>query len=164
MAKKPETPSTFTSDYWIWAEDPARLQGEPGTSGKWQVYVEREHIDEAWRTVSSMIEAERLGPGAKVSTALENPNSSSRPGLHVIIVYAADWRDLDDLRRILRELRDAGFAQGWVHFKRDRETRSGAYLNRGSRGVSVWNAAPGVNEISTKWLTGKRVVVTRAFS
>ena len=77
----------------------------------------------------------------------------------MIIVYATDWRDLDDLRRILRALRDAGVAQGWLHFKRDLETRSGAYLNRGSRGVSVWNAAPGGDEISTKWITGKRVIV-----
>jgi len=80
--------------------------------------------------------------------------------VHVIIVYAADWRDLADLRRILGILRDAGLAQGWIHFKRDRETRSGAYLNRGNRGVSIWNAAPGGCEISTKWLTGKRVVLS----
>jgi hypothetical protein len=160
MATPLEKPSTTTNDYWLWTEDPARVPGDPDTSGKWQVYVQREYVDEAWATIASMVEAGRLGPAAKVSTAKENPNSSSGPGLHVIIVYAANWRDLDDLHHILRSLRDAGLAQGWVHFKRDLETRSGAYLNRGSRGVSVWNAAPGGDEISTKWITGKRVVVT----
>lgn len=160
MAASLEKPSTTTSDYWLWSEDPASVPGDPDTSGKWQVYVQREYVDEAWAMIASMVETGRLGPAAKVSTAKENPNSSSRPGLHVIIVYAVDWRDPDDLRRILRALRDAGLAHGWVHFKRDLETRSGAYLNRGSRGVSVWNAAPGGDEISTKWITGKRVVVT----
>ena len=160
MVNPLEMPSTVTSDYWLWSENPARVPGDPKTSGKWQIYVQREYVDEAWSTIVSMVEADQLGPAAKVSTAKENPNSSSGPDLHVIIVYAADWRDLEDLRRILRALRDAGLAQGWVHFKRDLETRGGAYLNRGSRGVSVWNAAPGGDEISTKWTTGKRVVVT----
>ncbi|MHB1252207.1 MAG: putative phosphothreonine lyase domain-containing protein [Acidimicrobiales bacterium] len=160
MTMPSEIPSLSTSDYWIWAEDPSRAPGNPDTSGKWQVYVQREYVDEAWSTIASMVEQRQLGPAAKVSTVKENPNSPSGPGLHVIIVYASDWRDLNDLRRILRALHEVGLARGWLHFKRDLETRNGAYLNRGSRGVSVWNAAPGSDEISTKWVTGKRLVVT----
>ena len=159
MATPQQKPSQTTDEYWLWADDPARTLGDSDTSGKWQVYVKREYVDEAWGATASMVETGRLGPLAKVSTALENLNSAGDPDLHVIIVYATDWRDLDDLRRILRALRDAGVAKGWLHFKRDLETRSGAYLNRGSRGVSVWNAAPGGDEISTKWITGKRVIV-----
>ena len=79
----------------------------------------------------------------------------------VIIVYANDWRDTADVRRILKTLRRAGLAGGWVHFKRDRETLAGAYGVRGHRGVSVWNARPGGHdEISTKWITGRPVPVT----
>ncbi len=159
MAEQSEQPSNITNNYWVWAEDPERSEGDPDRSGKWQIYIRREHVDDVWRKVSKMVEDGLLGPAAKVSTAKENPNSPSGPELHVVIVYAVDWRDLADLRRILGILRDASLAQGWIHFKRDRETRSGAYLNRGSRGVSVWNAAPGGCEISTKWITGKRVVV-----
>jgi hypothetical protein len=153
-------PSKVTTDYFLHAHVPAGTLGSFDTVGKWQVYVQREHVDEAWTTVAAMVAAGQLGPAAKVSTAKENPNSSSSPDVHVVIVYAADWRDVADLRRILRALRGAGLAQGWVHFKRDRETYAGAYVNRGRRGVSVWNAAPGGDEISTKWVTGKRVVVT----
>lgn len=160
MTAQGEAPSTSTDEYWLFARAPDWAPANPDTSGKWQVYVSRELVDGAWRKVSAMVEAGQLGPAAKVATAKGNPNNPNGPDVHVIIVYAADWRDLDDLRRILRALRDADLAHGWIHFKRDRETRSGAYTNRGSRSVSVWNAAPDGDEISTKWLTGKRVVVT----
>ena len=74
--------------------------------------------------------------------------------------YAQDWRDLTDLRRILRKLRGNGLANGWVHFKRDRETLTGAYTVRGRTGVSVWNAPPGVDDFMTEWVIGKRLTVT----
>lgn len=87
----------------------------------------------------------------------------SGPDLHVIIVYAPDWRDVAQVRRILKSLREAGIARGWVHFKRDRETYAGAYVVRGRQGVSVWNARPGdTDEISTKWVTGNPILVTDA--
>jgi hypothetical protein len=95
-----------------------------------------------------------------VSTAKPNPNAVGAPNLHVLVVYASDWRDISDLRRILRKLREVGLAQGWVHFKRDSETRVGAYTVQGRTGVSVWNAPPGVDEITTKWVSGKRLTVT----
>ena len=85
--------------------------------------------------------------------------------MHVIIVYANDWRDTADVRRILKTLRQAGLAKGWVHFKRDRETLAGAYGVQGHRGVSVWNSRPGGHdEITTKWTTGKPVPVTEGNS
>lgn len=102
----------------------------------------------------------RARPAAKVSTAQPNPNAAGKHDKHVVIVYARDWRDLPDLRRILRTLRDFGLAQGWVHFKRDLETIANRYKVRGHKGVSVWSAPPGVEEISTTWITGKRLVVT----
>jgi hypothetical protein len=57
-------------------------------------------------------------------------------------------------------LREIRLAQGWVHFKRDRETLAGAYTVQGRKSVSVWNAPPGIDEITTKWVTGKRLTVT----
>lgn len=160
VSARRDLPSTIRNDYWVWAENRNHPDVNPETSGKWQLYVKRDKVDEAWSVVKGLVEDGLLGPGAKVSTARENPNSSSPVDVHVLIIYAADWRDLADLRRILRVLRDAGLAMGWVHFKRDLETRSGAYLNRGNRGVSVWNAAPEGEEIFTKWLTGSRLLVT----
>jgi hypothetical protein len=89
---------------------------------------------------------------------MDNPNSSGGPAEHVVIVYAADWRDVADVRRILRTVR-AGLATGWVHFKRDLETLAGVYGTRGRKGVSVWNSR-NCDQISTRWLTGNSVVVT----
>jgi hypothetical protein len=152
-------PSKVTDDYWVWAEVLSRPYEEEN-GGKWQVFVDREYVDEAWSSVAAGVLAGELGPSAKVSTAKPNPNAVGGPNLHVLIVYAGDWRDISDLRRILRKLREIGLAQGWVHFKRDRETWAGAYTVRGRTGVSVWNAPPGVDEITTKWVSGKRLTVT----
>jgi hypothetical protein len=162
----PLRPSQNADDYWIYAESPERRPVDSATAetyGKWQVFVPRIHVDQTWDTVANLVETRKLGPSAKVSTAKPNPNSSSGPDLHVIIVYAPDWRDVAQVRRILKSLREAGIARGWVHFKRDRETYAGAYVVRGRQGVSVWNARPGdTDEISTKWVTGNPILVTDA--
>jgi hypothetical protein len=161
-SKKPllTKPSEIVDEPWVRVE----MAGLPACDfsfvGKWQVFIDRDHVDEAWTKVASLVLAGELGPSAKVSTARPNPNAVGGTNMHVVIVYAQDWRDLTDLRRILRKLREIGLAKGWVHFKRDRETLAGAYTVRGRTGVSVWNAPPGVDEITTKWVTGKRLTVT----
>jgi hypothetical protein len=160
MSTKVKKPSKTTNDDYVRVEAPDRPPTNFDTFGKWQVFVPRVHVDEVWAKVVDLVRAEELGPSAKVSTAKGNPISPNDPDNHVIIVYAADWRDLADVRRILRTLRSAGVAKGWLHFKRDRETLSGKYNFRGDRGVSVWSARPDSDEISTKWLTGKRLAVT----
>jgi len=153
-------PSQIADEYWVHVTMVGWPAHDNSHVGKWQVFVSREHVDEAWTKVASLVLAGELGPSAKVSTARPNPNAVGGPDMHVVIVYAQDWRDLTDLRRILRKLREIGLATGWVHFKRDRETLAGAYTVRGRTGVSVWNAPPGVDEITTKWVTGKRLTVT----
>lgn len=153
-------PSNITDQFWVWVRAPSRMPYEEGNAGKWQVFVDREHVDESWSNVAAGVLVGELGPSAKVSTARPNPDAVGGSNLHVLIVYAADWRDISDLRRILRKLREIGLAQGWVHFKRDRETRAGAYTVRGHKGVCVWNAPPGVDEITTKWVSGKPLTVT----
>jgi len=165
MAPITDTPSQVCDDYWIYAEDPDRpfIEDDPATTtvGKWQLFVPRQQVDVAWSSVAELVRRGQLGPSAKVATAKENPNNPGARDVHVIIVYANDWRDTADVRRILKTLRQAGLAKGWVHFKRDRETLAGAYGVRGHLGVSVWNARPGDHdEISTKWTTGKPVPVT----
>jgi hypothetical protein len=160
-----DRPSQITDDYWMYATDPNQPTTDDGpattTTGKWQLFVARQHVDDAWATVAGLVRRGQLGPLAKVATTKENPNSPGQPDMHVIIVYANDWRDISDVRRILKTIRQAGLAKNWVHFKRDRETLAGAYGNRGHHGVSVWNARPGDHDqISTKWATGKSVAVT----
>jgi len=159
-SKPAAKPSKVTDEFWLWAEKAGPPPLNPDYVGKWQVFVDRAHVDKAWNDIATLVHAGELGPSAKVSTARSNPNAVGGPDTHVLIVYAQDWRDLADLRRILRKLREIGLAQGWVHFKRDRETLAGAYTVQGRKSVSVWNAPPGIDEITTKWVTGKRLTVT----
>ena len=164
-----DTPSRVNDEYWIYATDPGQpfIEEDPATTrvGKWQLFVPRQEVDHVWSVVAELVRRGQLGPTAKVATARESPNNPGAGDMHVIIVYANDWRDTADVRRILETLRQAGLARGWVHFKRDRETLAGAYGVRGHRGVSVWNARPGGHdEISTKWITGKPVPVTEGNS
>ena len=124
------------------------------------VYVAPDHVDAVWARVAEMVRAGELGPLAKAATAWAPPGRPDPRDHHVMIVYAADWRDIADVRRILRALRAAGIGTEWLHFKRNLETESSAYLKLGRRGVSVWNATPGGDVISTKWVTGERLIVT----
>jgi hypothetical protein len=159
-------PSQNTSGFWIYKENPRQVpkrgNNPRGDPGKWQLFISRPNVDAVWATVTNLVQEGKLGPAAKVSTMKPNPNTP--PGgtdLHVIIVYAADWRDVSDVRRILKSLRDSGLARDWIHFKRDKETESGVYVVHGYQGVSVWNAPPGTgDEITTKWCTGKPILVT----
>lgn len=169
---KPLLPSQVEWTPWIAAHAPSGPVWEvsdmdeddpASTIGKWLLYVPKEHVDEVWRKVAELTEAGQLGPSAKVATAHSNPLSTGSG--HVICVYAEDWRDVEDLRRIVSELRRVGLAQGWTFFKRDRETWAGAYGVTGHRGVSVWGARPATGGgqviISTKWTpTGRPIVVT----
>ena len=159
MSSTTEPPSVITDEFWVYCRRTDWTLGVSDIVGKWQLFVPRGRVDHAWAYVVELVQTGQLGPVAKVSTARPNPNSVGGRDLHVIIVYAPDWRDVVDVRRILRALREAGLARGWVHFKRDRETLAGAYGNRGGRGVSVWNSRAG-DEITTTWVTGKRVLVT----
>ena len=154
-----EPPSAITDEFWVYCLRPDWTPGDSETVGKWQVFLPREEVDQAWASVVDLVRAGELGPVAKVSTACPSSKSVGGPNAHVIIVYAPDWRDLADVRRILGALRQAGLARGSVHFKRDRETVAGVYGNRGTAGVSVWNSPEG-DTITTKWVTGRRLVVT----
>jgi superfamily II DNA or RNA helicase len=169
MTADADRPSHVNDEYWIYAADPDHhfIEEDPATTtvGKWQLFVPREKVDHAWAVVAELVTRGQLGPSAKVATARGNPNNPGAEDMHVIIVYANDWRDTADVRRVLKTLRQAGLAKGWVHFKRDIETLAGAYGVRGHRGVSVWNARPGDHdEITTKWTTGKPVRVTEGNS
>lgn len=53
-------------------------------------------------------------------------------------VYTRDYRDLDDLRRVLTVLRGLGVG-GWADYKRDCDTARGLY----GRGALYWHSPPG---------------------
>lgn len=68
-------------------------------------------------------------------------------------VYTRDYRDLDDLRRVLTVLRELG-VRGWIDYKRDCDTARGLY----GRGALYWHAPPGTVTIDVPpWSVGREM-------
>ncbi|AEW98191.1 MULTISPECIES: putative phosphothreonine lyase domain-containing protein [Streptomycetaceae] len=68
-------------------------------------------------------------------------------------VYTRDYRDLDDLRRILTVLRELG-VHGWIDYKRDCDTARGLY----GRGALYWYSPPGTVAIDVpSWSVGREM-------
>lgn len=133
---------------WLTANAAQKPPYDPDLVGKWQPFIPRSAIDDVWATLAAAIERGELGISGKVSTTAADPRAHD-PNAHVVILYAADWRDVDDLRRMLRRIRAAGIVQP-LYFKRDRETLTSRYSDRGPRTVSVWGSPAG-DTIRTKW-------------
>lgn len=127
-------PSSYTGDYWLWAEAPDRRRSP--ASGKWLVFVYLPDVDQHWDRIRQAVEAGRLGPVAKVATA--KPSSlSSNTRTRLICVYTADWRDTDDVRRALRGLRALGIS--WrLSYKTDEATAIGRY----GAGAAIYVSQP----------------------
>ncbi|KAF2625710.1 DUF1917-domain-containing protein [Macroventuria anomochaeta] len=68
-------------------------------SGKWMLFPKVEEVTWTWRTVVEAVIADRLGPTAKVA-----PDDGKDERL--ICVYTKDFRDEDDVLRVLQELED----------------------------------------------------------
>lgn len=114
-------PSSYTQDYWIHEAGPPSRTPRPG---KWMVFVPRSLVDVWWDRIRHDVNRGRLGPSAKVSTALSNPLATGPD--HVIIVYTADADDVDDVMRVRDHLRRLGI--DWLlHYKEDAATHAGHY-------------------------------------
>jgi Domain of unknown function (DUF1917) len=149
MGKTEEQTPSQAKVVWLNAERVPKPSYEAALVGKWQLFIPRVSVDKVWAELSKATEVGELGISAKVSGTLSDPNAHD-PSSHVVILYAADWRHLDDLRRMLRRIRGAGIEQS-VYFKRDRETLAGKYSVQGKPTVSVWGSPSG-DMIRTKWL------------
>lgn len=153
-----DLPSAFKGA-WLYAEPQERPSTAPDSVGKWMVFVSRDHVDVLWSSVRAAVTDRNLGISAKVSTGTGSSFAHGKDS-HVVIVYCADWKDLNALRMTLIGLRALGVAQP-VYFKRDRETRAGDYSAKGKRNISVWGSSSG-DVIETRRVgDGKtRVLVT----
>jgi hypothetical protein len=99
-------------------------------------------VDEAWTRIARATQEGRLGIAAKVSTALNNAESPHSEGraIHVICVYTADCRDVEDVMRALLGLRALGFTQR-LSYKEDGATFAGIYGPGSALYVSQPNSA-----------------------
>lgn len=71
-------------------------------SGKWMLFPQIDVLARVWRLVVEAVIDNRLGPVAKVA-----PDSGSN-GERLICVYTKDFRDKDDVLRVLRQLVSIG--------------------------------------------------------
>jgi len=100
-------------------------------SGKWMMFVKTPDVDRVWAVIVHGVVSGRLGCTAKVG-----PKSSAHPcETHLICVYTDDFRDKDDVDRVLKELRRLGFEAG-MSYKADVATYLGIYRN------NPWGISP----------------------
>lgn len=127
-------PSTYSDDFWIFADAPDR--GPVRAPGKWMVFVYTADVDRYWALISHAVEQGSLGPSAKVATAKPHPHATN-PRARLICVYTADWRDRADVRRVLATLRGLGVS--WrLSYKTDEATTGGQY----GPGSSIYVSPP----------------------
>jgi hypothetical protein len=101
-------------------------------------------VDASWEKVKAATEVGLLGPSAKVATAWPNPCARD-PGKRIICIYTRDWRDRDDARRVLTELRCAGFT-GRLSYKTDSDTLERRY----GRGSALYVSQPGSSDLEVR--------------
>lgn len=126
-------PTEVTDDYWIWVDN-GEEANEP--SGKWMVFCPIGRVDAVWATIRDAVLAGQLGGSAKVATARPNPNQRDPNKLPIMVYTKAD--DIEEVGRVLRELRALGVSQS-LPYKTDATTSAGTY----GRGVSSYYARQG---------------------
>lgn len=118
-------PSQVTDEYWIYADSPTANEADAGQTGKWLVFVPAAQIDRWWELIRLATEQGRLGISAKAATARPSELTASQQ-TKLICVYTRGWQDHNDVRRVLRQLRDLGVI--WrLSYKTDEATASGVY-------------------------------------
>lgn len=139
----PRLPSRNTDAYWVYANAPDMARAR-GYTGKWLVYVPASEIDRWWKVVAAATRRGELGWRAKAATA--RPNRLARdPGRKLICVYTRDWRDVDDVRRVLARLRELSLT--WrLSYKTDRATLEHHY----GRGVAIYVSQPGSADFESR--------------
>lgn len=142
---------TEVADYWwihVHAEGRPQLRGQ--VSGKWLVFVPVRYVDQYWRIVKEAVQDGKLGPAAKVATARPNPDETDPTRRH-IVVYTSDWRDEDDVRRVLRGLRSLGISLR-LTYKIDETTTAGVY----GRYAGAYVSPSGSSDLTNRTAAGSK--------
>lgn len=120
---KDMTPLECTNTTWLYAFGPDdNLFTNYG--GKWMLFISPEFINEVWSKIRIETEKGNLGCSSKVKTALGQDSQDSR----VICIYTYDCRDMDDIIRVLKRLRELDFLSR-LNYKEDNATHAGIYEN-----------------------------------
>ncbi|MFI2279660.1 putative phosphothreonine lyase domain-containing protein [Nocardia beijingensis] len=142
-------PTEVTDQWWIHVRaEGRRPQLGEATSGKWLVFVPIRYLNQYWQIVKEAVQDGKLGPGAKVATARPNPHQTD-PTRRPIVVYTTDWRDVDDVRRVLRGLRSLGIT--WrLTYKTDEATTTGVYGRHAGTYVSPSGSSDIIDRITSR--------------
>lgn len=131
----PRLPSRNTDTNWVYANAPDMSRAR-GYTGKWLVYVPATEIDGWWKALAAATRRGELGWRAKAETA--RPHSRARdPRYKLICVFTRDWRNEEDVRRVLARLRELGVTSR-LSYKTDRATLERRY----GRGVVIYVSQP----------------------
>ena len=84
-------------------------------TGKWMIFGAIDRLDMLWPHLKTAMHQRKLGTSMKSSTSQDD-------GL--ICVYTTDWRDVDDIRRVLVTLRELGIIEK-IFYKSDEQTLMG---------------------------------------
>jgi Domain of unknown function (DUF1917) len=93
-------------------------------TGKWLVFVSSDEVDNLWERIVKSTLAGELGISAKVSTR----DQEDLPSTHVINVYNADYRSMEEVDRIRDRLRRLGVKER-IGYKPDIYTHCRIYLD-----------------------------------
>ncbi|MFJ9752618.1 putative phosphothreonine lyase domain-containing protein [Streptomyces chartreusis] len=132
------SPATCMHEPWVWADHP---HDDPDCerlwSGKWLWFPPLRLLDDSWNTIRTATHDGVLGYRSKAATLI-NTRPGSDDTRRPICIYTNDWRDLEDVKRVLNALRDLGNVDVLL-YKTDSETRRQRY----GQGASTYKALPG---------------------
>lgn len=97
-------------------------------SGKWMLFPKLEEVTAVWKKVVDGVINNRLGPTAKVAP------DEGKPGDRLICIYTKDFRDEDDVSRVLLELETMGLLTSGrsIYYKSDAFTYLDLYKQTAS--------------------------------
>ncbi|MGW3465315.1 putative phosphothreonine lyase domain-containing protein [Streptomyces olivaceoviridis] len=121
------TPSHETTEPWLWAATPDTplTEDDHPFSGKWIWFTPLSLLDASWTTIRAATEDGLLGYRSKAATLI-NTRTKSDDTRRPICVYTRDWRNIDDVQRVLTNLRALGTADVLL-YKTDSDTLNGRY-------------------------------------
>ena len=121
-----KNPTDDTKNYWIHAHGISEgcYENHQSYIGKWLIFASEIYINDIWKKINDSTKNGQLGIGSKVSTKfhLENMISSN----YVICVYTKDYRDKENVKYILQQLRKIGITHT-LYYKADITTLKGIY-------------------------------------
>ncbi|MEU3219825.1 putative phosphothreonine lyase domain-containg protein [Streptomyces sp. NPDC006971] len=121
------TPSRETTEPWLWAAAPDTplTEDDHPFSGKWIWFTPLSLVDASWTTIRTATEDSLLGYRSKAATLI-NTRTKSDDTRRPICIYTRDWHDVDDVQRVLTNLRTLGITD-LLLYKTNSDTLNGRY-------------------------------------